>query len=80
MAISWIRYRGLIAYFLNPLHYIIACFSDSFILTVLAQSDNVKLKEGLNKLFWLCIVFRKAISFINENFYFGDRAPLMSCM
>ena len=65
MPVSWIRYKRLIAYFLDP-----------FTLTISAQSVILELKEIFNYIIALYIVYRKVISLIYENIYFGDRVPL----
>ena len=76
LPVSQIRYRRLIAYFLDPLQETIACFSDPFTLTISARSDILKLKEGIYEFFSLCAVLINVISLIYEKIYFGDRVPL----
>ena len=66
----------LIACFLDPLQETIACFLYLFILAILNKSAISELKEGFNEIFSICMVFRKVISLIYENFYFSDRDPL----
>ena len=69
-------YRRLIAYFSGPLQETIACFSGPSSLTFSAKSANLELKGGENKIFSLCMIIKKVISFIYEKIFFGDRVPL----
>ena len=76
MPVFRIHYRRLIAYFSDPLQEIIACVLDPFYLAISAESSILDLQEGFDKIFSLSIMFRKVISLIHEEFFFGDRVPL----
>ena len=60
--------------------YLVACFSGPSSLTFSAKSAILKLKGYENKIFILCLMFRKVISFIYEIIHFDDRVPLSLCL
>ena len=76
LPISLARYRRLIASFFGPLQETIACFFGPSSLTSSAKSAILELKGGENKIFSLCMMFKKVISSIYEKIDFGDRVPL----
>ena len=60
----------------GPLQEAISFFSDPSSLTFSAKAAILELKEGEHKIFTLCMMLGKVISFIYEKNYFGNRVPL----
>ena len=69
LPISWICYRRPLPVSLIPLLW-----------QYQLKSAILELKEGYNEIFTLCLMFRKGIFFIFENYYCGDRVPLDAVM
>ena len=79
LPISLARCRRLVACFSCHLQERIACFSSPSSLTFSAKFPTSQLKGDENKIFsYICMMFKKVISFIYETIYFGDRVPLNS--
>ena len=68
--------RRLNNHFSDSLRRLTNHFSDPFTLICSAKSANLKVRGVEIKLFTLCVVFRRLLSFKHKTFYLSDRVPL----